>query len=155
MTPERVAKIFRKIEIIPFSGCWIWMGVTNNKGYGRVVDGGKRMVMHRYLYEFFKRPIQDGKQIDHLCRVRCCVNPEHLEQVSSKENTYRGNGPTSINRAKTHCIYGHAFDEVNTMYLSRQRRCRKCDYRSFRKQRKLAEEMAADLTIRTLKLPEE
>ena len=75
------------------SGCWLWIGACERDGYAKIVVNKKRRSAHRYAYELFIGPIPHGLQLDHLCRVRCCVNPAHLEPVTGSENVMRGNGP--------------------------------------------------------------
>ena len=81
------------------TGCWIWTRSTNRNGYGRVVrrvDGRCRtFLVHRLVYEAVVGTIPDGAVLDHLCRNRRCANPEHLEAVSVRTNTLRGDGPTA------------------------------------------------------------
>ena len=72
------------------NGCWIWQGGLNFKGYGTMRLKGYGRSAHRNSYEAFKGSIPEGHQIDHLCRVRSCVNPDHLEAVEPRENTLRG-----------------------------------------------------------------
>lgn len=93
--------------------CWSWDGARNEKGYGHFRHLEKTKKAHRYSYEYFVGPIPDGLTIDHLCRVRHCVNPKHLEPVTTQENTARGEAG-KMNREKTHCIHGHPFNEENT-----------------------------------------
>ena len=114
----------------PNSGCWIWLGPVSG-GYGRVSLQGARFSAHRVSFEALCGPIPDGKEIDHLCRVRCCVNPGHLEAVTHRENLRRASVPSTLNAAKTHCDRGHQFDSGNTRnYGKRHRRvCLKCDLR--------------------------
>lgn len=69
--------------------CWLWRGARNTKGYGLSSKEGKNRMAHRVSYQIYKGDLPQGMQIDHLCRVRSCVNPEHLEAVSCKENNYR------------------------------------------------------------------
>lgn len=91
-------------------GCWLWNVAQSSAGYGRFSYKGKMFSAHRVSYELHKGPIPDGLQIDHLCRVKRCINPEHLEAVTPKENTNRGDG----NFKKTHCPQGHAYTDENT-----------------------------------------
>jgi hypothetical protein len=95
------------------SGCHLWVGAVNEKGYGLFSLNGRRVRAHRVAYEKTKGPIPPEKQIDHLCRVPCCVNPNHLELVTSRENTLRGYGPTALHMRKTHCRNGHPLSGSN------------------------------------------
>lgn len=74
----------------PVSGCWVWMGSRLTNGYGRIFFQRKKILAHRYSYEAHIGPIPNGMQIDHTCCNPSCVNPSHLEVVSSGENTRRG-----------------------------------------------------------------
>jgi HNH endonuclease len=70
--------------------CWVWLGSVNCMDYGYVDRKGKHIPAHRVFYEEKHGPIPEGKQLDHLCRVHRCVNPDHLEPVTNAENTRRG-----------------------------------------------------------------
>jgi hypothetical protein len=116
------------------NGCWIWEGAKNNDGYGYYYLGkdclGEYKIVraHRWSYEHHKGPIPQGLHIDHLCRNRSCVNPDHLEVVTGKENVLRGVGPTAMNAQKIHCANGHPFDEENTRIDKNNiRRCKTCE----------------------------
>lgn len=70
--------------------CWLWTASTDGHGYGQFWNGERRMPTHRWAYEQARGPIPEGLQLDHLCRVRRCVNPDHLEAVTQAENIRRG-----------------------------------------------------------------
>lgn len=110
-------------EVNPVNGCWEWIRVLKPQGYGQF---GKGALAHRISYEKHKGKIPDGLQIDHLCRNRKCVNPDHLEAVTASTNTLRGDRP-KIQKAKTHCPKGHEFSEENTYrYPDGRRSCIIC-----------------------------
>lgn len=110
--------------------CWIWTSNRNKFGYGQFW-AGHPVRAHRWAYIYYKGAIPDGLDLDHLCHVRNCVNPDHLEAVTTRENLMRSNTIQARNAKKRHCIRGHAFDAENTyiqwMGDSPCRRCRKCD----------------------------
>lgn len=126
------------------SGCWEWCGFRNGKGYGIFHDGERMVKAHRWSWEHAnRRPIPDGLTIDHLCRNRSCVNPEHLEPVTDAENRRRGvafrralasERPTPEPVApKVACVNGHEFTPENTRLRTRasrggtvERVCRAC-----------------------------
>lgn len=125
--PEDV-RFWKYVDVT--DNCWLWTGcVDRTVGYGEFGRSvtGQRIRVHRYVYELIKGPIPLGLQIDHLCRVRICVNPDHLEAVTQQENNRRGQSPTAINARKTHCNKGHELQGSN-LIRSRagRRRCRTC-----------------------------
>lgn len=93
-------------------GCWLWRGYITPAGYGGLKHGPHQLA-HRISYMLYVGPIPDGLQIDHLCRVRHCVNPEHLEPVTARVNLLRGVGWAARNAAKTHCPKGHPYSGKN------------------------------------------
>src|SRR3990167_4799453 len=78
------------IQIVPWSGCWIWMGALSKNGYGNVHVRPKNITAHRYVYTQVRGAIPSNLDLDHLCRVRCCVNPDHLQPVTRAVNLGRG-----------------------------------------------------------------
>ena len=106
-----------QIEPEPMSGCWLWTGTLIPRGYGRINWGGRQVVVHRLIYEKHRGPIPTGLTLDHLCRVRSCVNPDHLEAVTMRENCLRGESFSAKNARQTHCKRGHALVSPN-IYLS-------------------------------------
>lgn len=114
--------------------CWLWIAAVQSKGYGSFAIDGVTYSAHRLAYEDRFGAIPEGLQIDHLCRVRQCVNPEHMEPVTSIENTRRG----FFDRGE--CKYGHDLTKtppyVTTTANGRKRReCRECRTNSRRKAR--------------------
>lgn len=130
------AKVRRKVqkgsEVERFWGfvdksdaCWLWTGSRDRRGYGAWTRPDKSKARaHRFAYELVVGPIPEELVLDHLCSVRACVNPEHLEPVTHKVNIQRG---ANRNREKTHCKRGHEFTPENTYMTSAGGRgCRAC-----------------------------
>jgi hypothetical protein len=107
--------------------CWLWQGCLTN-GYGKICSKKKAIRAHRFAFEQLKGPIPKGMQLDHLCRVRNCVRPDHLEIVTGAENSRRGVGFAGINAQRKYCKSGHQFTEKNTYRnpTNGQRTCRAC-----------------------------
>lgn len=119
--------------------CWLWTAARSSEGYGRIAVNRISSYAHRVAYEMEVGPVPDGLQLDHLCRNRVCVNPAHLEPVTTGENTRRGDGPTVTRErgfALTHCAQGHEFTPDNTYTVPGLgwRRCRIC-VRAWRRKR--------------------
>jgi HNH endonuclease len=124
-TAEVQAYILSRVERND-NDCWVWTGYINPKGYGKCQIKGFGQMAHRVSYQAFVGPIPDGLTIDHLCRTRNCANPEHLEPVSQRENSMRGDTIPAHHAAKTHCKNGHPLSGENLYRDSRQRHCRIC-----------------------------
>ena len=103
--------------------CWLWSGYIKNSGYAQFTVNSKNVYVHRFSYELHKGIIPKGLEIDHLCSVRNCVNPEHLEAVNHKTNSSRARNAM---REKSTCKNGHQFTEENTYLYQGHRHCKKC-----------------------------
>jgi hypothetical protein len=123
-------RILLRVQPNDESGCWIWKGKRDRDGYGQMrlypPYLGRTMQVHRYVYEQLKGPIPEGLVTDHLCRVTSCCNPEHLEIVTRRINTLRGDTLNAMNAAKTRCVNGHEFTAENTYSDGRRRACKTC-----------------------------
>jgi hypothetical protein len=132
--PTRLERFREKYVEDEKSGCWLWTAATSVKGYGQFHMGDGGLVhAHRAAWTLLVGPIPDGATIDHLCRKRACVNPDHLEPVSIGENVLRGDTITARNAAKTHCPQGHPYSGDNLRIRpDGARECRACRRESFR-----------------------
>lgn len=133
-TQEARNRFWNKIDPQP-NGCWNRIGCTDGNGYSRVQLERRSFSGHRAAYTWTKGPIPDGLFLDHLCRNRRCVNPDHLEPVSHDENMARGMRPN-----QTHCKWGHEYTPANTGWLKRpngkvSRDCHICRLRYKKQQR--------------------
>lgn len=109
------------------SSCWLWTGSRDRHGYGSLYWSGSTRRAHRVAYEIAVGPIPEGLDLDHLCRTRACVRPDHLEPVDRRTNLLRGEAIQARNARKTHCVRGHEFTIENTARRQNgARRCREC-----------------------------
>lgn len=112
-----IVRFERRIQPGP-GGCWLWQGRLNHYGYGTFKPTVEvTTYAHRWSYEYHVAAVPEGLELDHLCRVRNCVNPEHLEPVTHAENQRRMRRPT--------CFHGHPMTPENT-YIRRDGRGRQC-----------------------------
>lgn len=131
--PRLPERFWAKVHV-DADGCWLWTGGKNSHGYG-IIQVSRQVGAygaHRYAYEALVGPI--SYELDHLCRVRLCVNPDHLEDVTHQVNSARG---FSFNKAKTHCPKGHEYEGWNLVIKKDGcRRCRACHAESERNRKK-------------------
>lgn len=132
---EPIARFTEKYTILP-NGCWQWTAGTAGEGYGSFYRGRSsssehgRDYAHRWSYEHHVGKIPEGMVVDHLCRNRRCVNPDHLEAVTQQTNVDRGHG----NGKQTHCPAGHPYAGENLYFTPKGgRQCRECKRAAFRR----------------------
>lgn len=134
--PKTLERFWSKVERT--GTCWIWKGSITDDGYGRFEYNYKHIKAHRFAFEITKYEIPKGLDLDHLCRNRSCVNPEHLEPVTRKENLRRGI-KRNQNSNKQTCNQGHALIKLN----DKKRGCRICirkyntNYQRIRRDKKI------------------
>jgi hypothetical protein len=118
------SRFWAKVTVLE-TGCWFWLGGLA-RGYGVVELVGRRWMAHRLAYTKLVGPIPNELECDHLCRQTTCVNPDHIELVTSRENALRGDTIVAKNAAKTACPQGHVFTPKNTYTARGKRECRRC-----------------------------
>ena len=113
--------------------CWVWTASTNNSGYGHVHWEGRMQQAHRVAYDVLVGPIPEGLEPDHMCKVRACCRPSHIEPVTHAENVLRGLRGVW----EAHCGRGHLFDQANTRSrTSVYRTCRSCERERYARERR-------------------
>lgn len=106
--------------------CWLWSGNVRPDGYGVFQYDHERVMAHRAAYEMFVGPIPEGLDLDHLCRVRNCIRPAHLEPVTRRVNVLRGVGPSAQAAARDCCSNGHTYTDESTYWYRGYRMCKTC-----------------------------
>ena len=131
--PSKAAAFWRRVSVA--ADCWEWQGALTHHGYGRFSprSNGRsvRIYAHRFSLLLAGVEVSEGMVVDHLCRNHRCVNPDHLEVVTPRENILRGESDSARNARKSFCDDGHEFTPENT-YLRPDRRgrvCRECQRR--------------------------
>lgn len=131
-----IDRFFTKIDFPEdaVNDCWLWTGYKF-KGYGSYrmgVGTENRHTAHRCSYLMFVDDnVSPKEHVDHICENPPCVNPNHLQVLSIRENTLKGTSPPAVNIKKTHCKYGHRFTKENT-WGRKHRICRECSNRKWR-----------------------
>lgn len=135
MNEAQLARFLPKVQPDDLGECLIWTASRQPSGYGvfgLTSSPQKNVRAHRAAYEHWRGPIPDGLVIDHLCRVRSCVNPWHMEPVPQATNIRRGQSPAAQQGRLTHCREGHPFAGDNLIMDNGHRRCRECRNRQYR-----------------------
>lgn len=132
MTAKELKRFFGYVLPEPNTGCWLWIGSRQNKGYGVfwLASAQKQVLAHRLFYLQAGCLIPSGCELHHLCETPVCVNPDHLEPVTHRENLRRGSGWSGKNAQKSHCLKGHPYSVENTYSAPSRpvnRHCKECN----------------------------
>jgi hypothetical protein len=124
MIEKKIKNFFNKVDKNGQNGCWLWIGCISNGGYGAFYGINRKVEpAHRFYYNIVNGEVPKSLDLDHLCRVRNCVNPEHLEPVTRSINLLRGK---NWHRDRKHCKNGHEWTTENTYKSKTQRVCKIC-----------------------------
>ena len=124
LNEKQLKNFWGKVEFT--TDCWNWKGATNGIGYGQFGVNYKLLLVHRLIYKIYHCEIPEGLTIDHLCRNKLCVNPNHLEVVTNMENNLRGYSLSAQNARKINCIKGHPLNGDNLYKYKNMRQCKIC-----------------------------
>ncbi len=127
LTPSQIERFHRSYLADPNSGCWLWALSLSPKGYAYMSVGGKKLRTNRISYALHKGPVPDGLDVDHKCNVRCCVNPDHLQLLTHRENILRSQNFCALKAKQTLCKRGHPLSGENLKIDGvGGRQCRQC-----------------------------
>lgn len=144
------ARIWVKVYVCPITGCWLWAGSCTERDYPTVRWNGATRRTHRVVYQVLVAEIPPHLELDHLCRMRQCVNPEHLEPVTHRINTLRGDTFQRSNSVKTECPAGHPYDGAyqrrNGSVMRTCSICARRNKRAYKQRRRQAGSPALGLT---------
>jgi hypothetical protein len=154
ITEEDIARFWAKVALPDARGCLVWTGPGSGTGYGKFRRFRRSVFAHRFAYMALVGPIADGLVLDHLCRNRACVRPDHLDAVTQRVNVLRGESPAACHAVATHCPAGHAYNKVNTLVSKRgSRLCRAC-HRDKERSRRAANRDAINARNRAARIAE-
>lgn len=138
-------KMMSKVMPEPNSGCWLWMGYVAPNGYGKTAarrgGGWTTTYAHREMYKMLVGEIPAGLDLDHKCKVRCCVNPQHLRPVTRAENMKTARSNRDVLLARTRCKNGHEYTAETTKLVTSPltglptRKCMICNKQFFQRRR--------------------
>ena len=132
---DPLLSFIERIEVDPRTGCWLWRGHRDPRGYGRFSPPGRRTsakvssLAHRWAFERFIGPVPAGLVLDHFyCDTTSCANPCHVRPATQRENVLRSDSPVAWRLAQTHCKRGHEFTPQNTCVRpDGRRKCKRCN----------------------------
>ena len=116
LTDSDKERFLLKVAVSSKEKCWNWTACLSARGYGRFQLNGNTYAAHRVSFVLHGGILEKDKEIDHKCRNKSCVNPDHLQQITHKENVLIGESLQAKNKRKTHCIRGHEFKDSTTYY---------------------------------------